>query len=136
MNSPGEIGYFAERINDMGVPRDHILVATHDTPDGDMRVEINYVSYQARTDSLRRLVRGSRLHRSTTARRRISAAPCSRTSPPRWPIPATCWARARWMTATPTRRATVMGNYEKGKVTSADKRKTDLPTNSPARLPM
>ena len=45
------IGFFAERINDMGVSRDHILVATHDAPDGDMRVEINYVSYQAHTDN-------------------------------------------------------------------------------------
>jgi pilus biogenesis lipoprotein CpaD len=44
------IGFFAQRINDMGVPKDHILVASHDAPDGDMRVEINYVSYQAHTD--------------------------------------------------------------------------------------
>ena len=45
INSKGMIGFFAQRINDMGVPKDHILVASHDAPDGDMRVEINYVSY-------------------------------------------------------------------------------------------
>ena len=51
MNSQAMIGFFAQRINDMGVSKDRILVATHDAPDGDMRVEINYISYQARTDA-------------------------------------------------------------------------------------
>jgi pilus assembly protein CpaD len=50
INSQAMIGFFAQRINDMGVAKDHILVASHDAPDGDMRVEINYVSYQAHTD--------------------------------------------------------------------------------------
>ena len=50
INSKVMIGFFAQRINDMGVSKDHILVASHDAPDGDMRVEINYVSYQAHTD--------------------------------------------------------------------------------------
>jgi pilus assembly protein CpaD len=39
----------ADRINEMGVSRDQILVASHDAPSGDARVEINYISYQART---------------------------------------------------------------------------------------
>jgi pilus assembly protein CpaD len=39
----------ADRINEMGVSRDQILVASHDAPAGDARVEINYISYQART---------------------------------------------------------------------------------------
>jgi pilus assembly protein CpaD len=39
----------ADRINEMGVSRDQILVASHDAPNGDARVEINYISYQART---------------------------------------------------------------------------------------
>src|SRR5271156_5691703 len=50
MNSQAMIGFFAQRINDMGVSKDHILVATHDSPSDDMRVEINYVSYQAHSD--------------------------------------------------------------------------------------
>src|SRR6185437_16033019 len=39
----------ADRINEMGVSRDQILVASHDAPAGDVRVELNYISYQART---------------------------------------------------------------------------------------
>lgn len=48
-SAQGAIGFFAERINQMGIGRDKILVATHDAPDGDMRVEVNYVSYVANT---------------------------------------------------------------------------------------
>ena len=51
VNSQAMIGFFAQRINEMGVSKDRILVATHDAPDGDMRVEINYVSYQAHSDT-------------------------------------------------------------------------------------
>src|ERR1039458_7519017 len=36
----------ADRINEMGISRDHILVAAHDGPGG---MEINYISYQAST---------------------------------------------------------------------------------------
>src|SRR5581483_716170 len=46
-----QIGFFADRINQMGIPRDHILVATHEAAAGDTRVEIDYVAYQAHADS-------------------------------------------------------------------------------------
>ena len=101
INSQAMIGFFAQRINDMGVPKDHILVATHDAPDGDMRVEINYVSYQAHTDKCGDWSEDLGLHRRQSARPRISAAPCSRISPPRSPIRATCWGRAPWTTPAP-----------------------------------
>jgi pilus assembly protein CpaD len=42
--------YFADRINAMGISRDHIIVTTHDAPQGDMRVELNYISYSANTN--------------------------------------------------------------------------------------
>lgn len=44
-----EVAWIADRINTMGVSRDQILVATHDAPPNDYRVELNYVSYQANT---------------------------------------------------------------------------------------
>ena len=44
------IAYMADRINTMGIPRDHIIVTTHDAAPGDLAVELNYVSYQAHTD--------------------------------------------------------------------------------------
>ena len=51
MNSAAAAGFFAQRINEMGVSRDHILVSSHDAIGGDLRVEINYVSYIAHADT-------------------------------------------------------------------------------------
>jgi pilus assembly protein CpaD len=47
--SQGMIDFVAGRINQMGIGRDKILVSTHDARPGDMLVEVNYISYQART---------------------------------------------------------------------------------------
>jgi pilus assembly protein CpaD len=44
------IAYFADRINAMGISRDHIIVTTHDAAPGDVQVELNYVSYAASTN--------------------------------------------------------------------------------------
>jgi len=46
----GVIDLFASHINRVGVGRDRILVATHDAPPGDVRVEVNYVAYEARLE--------------------------------------------------------------------------------------
>jgi pilus assembly protein CpaD len=43
------IAFMADRINTMGVSRDHIIVTSHDAPPGDVQVELNYVSYTANT---------------------------------------------------------------------------------------
>jgi len=44
------VSYFAGRIAEAGISRDRILVTTHDVQGGDMRVEIDYVSFQASTE--------------------------------------------------------------------------------------
>jgi pilus assembly protein CpaD len=51
MNATVAIAFFAERINAMGISRDHILVSSHDAPSGDTQVELNYVAYRAHTDA-------------------------------------------------------------------------------------
>ena len=43
------IAYFGERLANAGVPRDRILVGTHDLAGGDARVELGYIGYQAAT---------------------------------------------------------------------------------------
>jgi pilus assembly protein CpaD len=51
-NGPGmqqTVTTLANRINEMGVGRDRILVASRDAAAGDSNVELNYISYQART---------------------------------------------------------------------------------------
>jgi pilus assembly protein CpaD len=46
-DSDAAIAYFGERLADAGVPRDRILVGTRQVSDGDARVELGYISYQA-----------------------------------------------------------------------------------------
>ncbi len=41
----------ADRINQMGVSRDRILIATHDAPGTDDRLEVDYISYRAHADA-------------------------------------------------------------------------------------
>jgi len=48
--SSAVVRYFGERLAKMGIPRSQILVGTHDIVDGDGRVSLSYISYQASTD--------------------------------------------------------------------------------------
>jgi pilus assembly protein CpaD len=124
VNSSVMIAFFAQRINDMGVSKDRILVSTHDAPDGDQRVEINYVSYEARTqkcgdwsddlaytaDNLTPKNFGCAVQQNIAAQ---VADPRDLVTP-------------RGMeAANGARRATMLGNYEQGKVTQADKKSVD-----------
>ena len=49
-DSAAVVRYFGERLAAMGVPRSHILVGRHDIVDGDGRIALSYISYQASTD--------------------------------------------------------------------------------------
>jgi len=49
--SPAALAYLGDALVHMGVPRSRILVGTHDSANGDMRVEISYIAYGARTDA-------------------------------------------------------------------------------------
>lgn len=49
--SHAAITFFAERAAETGIPRDKILVSTHDVQDGDFRVDVSYISYSAHTDA-------------------------------------------------------------------------------------
>lgn len=124
INSKMMIGFFAQRINDMGVPKDHILVASHDAPDGDMRVEINYVSYQAHTDKCGDWSENLAYSADNLTPKNFGCSVqhniAAQIADPRDLLgPRTMEA------ASAVRRATVMGNYEQGKVTQADKNKSD-----------
>ena len=49
-DSSAALSYFGEQLAHMGVPRPRILVGTHDASNGDTRVEIGYIVYDAKTD--------------------------------------------------------------------------------------
>ncbi len=47
--SRAAITWFAERAAATGIPKDKILVSTHDVANGDFRVDISYITYTAKT---------------------------------------------------------------------------------------
>lgn len=49
--SSAALAYLGDELSHMGVPRSRILVGTHDSANGDARVEISYIAYGARTDA-------------------------------------------------------------------------------------
>jgi pilus assembly protein CpaD len=54
MRGPGSseaIDYFGRELVKMGVPRERILVGTHDEPSSDARVELGYIAYVPHTDA-------------------------------------------------------------------------------------
>lgn len=50
-NSSAALAYLGDDLVHMGVPRSRILVGTHDSGNGETRVEIGYIAYGARTDA-------------------------------------------------------------------------------------
>jgi pilus assembly protein CpaD len=48
--SRAAITWFAERAAATGIPKDKILVSTHEVANNDFRVDISYISYAARTE--------------------------------------------------------------------------------------
>jgi pilus assembly protein CpaD len=124
-NAQTMIGFFAQRINDMGVSKDHILVSTHDAPDGDQRVEINYVSYQAHTDKCGDWSNNLSYTADNLTPRNFGCA-VQQNIAAQIADPRDLMQQRPSEDSNAERRATVIGNYEQGKTTSADKRKSDL----------
>lgn len=125
-------GWFAGRINAMGVARDKILIATHESADGDMRVEVNYVSYQARTDKCGdwsedlafTLMNNTPKNFGCAVQQNLAAMVAD---------PRDLLGPRGLGENDGSRRVTVIGNYEQGKITSAEKRKIDLPNEQSGR---
>jgi pilus assembly protein CpaD len=125
-SAQGAIAFFAGHINRMGIARDKILVATHDAPNGDMRVEVNYVSYQARTtkdcgdwsDNLALTYRNDTPRNFGCAVQKNIAAMVA--------DPRDLLGPRAMGESDGSRSVTIMGKYEQGEITSATKRKVDL----------
>lgn len=114
------LGYFGTRLFNMGVQRSRILVGTHE--DSDSRVEIGFIAYTARTDPCGDWSEDmSKTYNNGTAKNfgcAVQQNIAAQVADPRDII--------EMRTTDPTdavRRAAVIDNYEKGKVTAADKNK-------------
>jgi pilus assembly protein CpaD len=123
--SRAAITYFAERAAATGIARDKILVSTHDVTNGDWRVDVSYISYTARTARCGDWSENLAYSADNQTPRNFGCAVqqniAAMVADPRdllGPRPMDDGDTAR--------RMTVMGNYEQGKITSAEKRKGDL----------
>ena len=119
-DAPAAIRYFAERLAELGVERSRIMVGTHQSADGDGQVEIGYVGYVAQTDPCGDWSKDLAYTASNQTAPNFGCATqhniAAQVADPRDLI------QPRAATAgDATRRSTVFGNYEKGKVTAADK---------------
>jgi pilus assembly protein CpaD len=127
------ITYFAERAAATGVPRSKILVSTHNVTDGDWRVAVSYVAYTAHTAPCGDWSENLAYTADNETPRNFGCAVqqniAAQVADPRDLL----GPRAKTPSDT-NRRMTVMGNYEQGKVTSADKRKGDLGNEQSASL--
>jgi pilus assembly protein CpaD len=123
-DSNAAISYFGERLAQMGVPRSRILVGTHESAGHDGAVELDFISYAAHTD------------KCGDWSQDLAATQANDTSPD---FGCSVQQNIAAMVADPrdlmgsrpvgpadaTRRGDVVGKYEKGAITQADKNKTD-----------
>ena len=118
------LSYFGERLVQMGVPRSRILVGTRDVAGEDRRVEIAFVGYSAHTDACGDWSADlAETHANDTApnfgcsvQQNIAAMVAN---------PRDVLGPEDMGSSDATRRSDVMGKYEKGVLTQADKAKTD-----------
>ncbi|HEY0283457.1 MAG TPA: CpaD family pilus assembly protein [Rhizomicrobium sp.] len=114
------IGYFGERLASLGVDRSRIMVGTHQAENGDSRVEIGFVGYVARTDPCGDW---SKDLSDTAANQSSPNFGCATqhniaamVADPRDLVQPRPMAQSDAV-----RRGIVVGKYEKGEVTAADK---------------
>ncbi len=125
-NASAAISYFGERLASLGVPRGRILVGTRQPGDSDARVELGYLGYTARTDVCgdwsKDWADGADNQPPPNFGCAVQHNVAAMVADPRDLV------EPRAMdSADATRRATVMGHYEKGEVSQADKRTADKP---------
>lgn len=127
------ISYFGEKLASLGVPRARILVGSRDIADGDQRVEIGYAGYVARTDPCGDWPMGNVSFKGGLSyRESVSDTPYNEPMPnfgcatqhniaAQVADPRDLIAPGSETDGNAARRATVLGNYEQGKPTAAEK---------------
>jgi pilus assembly protein CpaD len=129
--SRNAITYFGERAAASGIARDKILVSTHDTANGDFRVDVSYIAYTAHTDSCGdwsenlafTLDNATPKNFGCSVQHNIAAMVAD---------PRDLVQPRAFEAADANRAGVILGNYEIGKPTAAEKRTADLPSEQSA----
>jgi pilus assembly protein CpaD len=119
-DSASAIGYFGERLAAMGVPRERILVGTRDAAGSDTAVELGYIGYAAHTgkcgDWSTSLADTSANGTAPNFGCAVQQNVAAQVTDPRDLVSPHSQGDVDAV-----RRATVIGNYEKGQPTAAAK---------------
>jgi pilus assembly protein CpaD len=129
--SQGLIDLVAGRINQLGIGRDKILVSTHDAPAGDMRVDVNYVSHVARTKACGQWADDLAFTLDNVTPRNFGCA-VQQNFAANVADPRDLLGPRTMDPSNAGRRNTVMGLYELGKPTQAEKKSSDAATEQSA----
>jgi pilus assembly protein CpaD len=118
--SRAAITYFAERAATTGISRDKILVSTRDAANGDLRVDVSYIAYTARTQACGDW---SENEAFTLDNRTSKNFGCSiqQNIAAMVADPRDLLGPGAMGPVDTTRRAAVMDHYQKGEITSAAK---------------
>lgn len=119
------ITYFAERAAATGIPRDRILVSTHDVANGDWRVDVSYIAYTARTDRCGDWSENLAYSADNQTPKNFGCS-VQQNIAAMVADPRDLVGPRRMDPGDTNRRMTVIGNYELGKPTAAEKRTGDL----------
>jgi len=118
--SRNAITYFGERAAASGIARDKILVSTHDTVNGDFRVDVSYIAYTAHTDSCGDWSQNLAYTLDNATPRNFGCAVqqniAAMVADPRDLVQPRAFEPAD-----ANRSGTIIGNYEQGKTTAAEK---------------
>ncbi len=123
--SHAAITYFAERAAESGISRDKILVSTHDVADGDYRVDVNYITYTAKTDTCGDWSENLAFSMDNLTPKNFGCA-VQHNIAAQMADPRDLLGPRRFGDADGNRTATIMDAYEQGKPTAASKRTPDL----------
>lgn len=115
----------AERAAATGISRDKILVSTHDVANNDWRVDVSYISYTAHADACGDWSENEAYTMDNLTPKNFGCS-VQQNIAAMVADPRDLLGPRGLGESDAARRTTVIGSYEQGKVTSAEKRKADL----------
>jgi len=122
--SRAAITYFGERAAATGISRDKILVSTRDVANGDTRVDITYIAYNARTAACGDWSENESFTLDNSTPKRFGCS-VQQNIAAMVADPRDLLGPGRMGPVDTNRRATVMDHYQKGEVTQAAKHSAD-----------
>lgn len=129
--SRAAITYFGERAAATGISRDKILVSTRDVANGDMRIDVSYIAYSARTEACGDWSENESYSLDNHTPKRFGCS-VQQNIAAMVADPRDLLGPGRMGPVDAARRATVMEKYEKGEITQADKHTADKSTEQSA----